>query len=339
MRIVKLGLVGILWGLLSGSVLGEELALVWSYKDALHPQIVPFIFNFYAKDNLEHSKKVSRIEVVNEATQQPIQILNDLDVPQIERRFSLVDVNFDGIKDISLAKEQKGYHYYFVFDNRTGQFQRNTLLEQLPNVTFDPLKKQVVSMEQNHDQLRKTYYEYDGNRLVLARQEVKTCDANHHCETTAFVREKDTDVVKTDGLAYLNSLSSQKAACLTKVHKKLNSEEHSETLEAQQQLSECYKKIIINVANKFYPDSHFGQDLEEEINRVVERHHRLLHKMAHCPSSKPQGCRFYEQFDVLAGTVDYLNELIEFMVLNVGEGYPEFKPEQWLKKWDAARAS
>lgn len=118
----------------------------------------------------------------------------------------------------------------------------------------------------------------------------------------------------------------------------MTSEDHAQVLEAQQELSECYKKMIMDLGGKFYPEAHFGQDLEDEINVVVERHHRFLHKMAHCPTSKTD-CRFYEQFDVLAGTVDYLSELMEFMVLNVGEGYPDFNPETWLKKWDAVKPS
>lgn len=336
--------------LLMSSPAYAQDGLTWTYKDALHAQMVPFIFNFYGPKNQPEPHKTTRIEVINEATHQPIQIFSDVNLPAIERRFSLVDVNFDGIKDICIAKEQKGHHYYFVYDKKLGQFHRHPVLEQIPNATFDRNLKQVVSFDQDSSHMRKTYYEYDGDKLVLARQEVQTCDGDNRCETSAFVREKgnlapshgqtqssNTKGPGVDGLTYLNSLSSQKAACLALVSGKQPAPESNpaEVLKAQQQLSECYKKLVIGIADKFYPSSHFGQDLELEINSVVERHHRLLYKIAHCPSSKAQGCRYYEEYDALAGTVDYLNELVEYMVLNIGEGYPEFNPEQWLKKWDA----
>jgi hypothetical protein len=345
--------IGIMLLLFSSSVYSQDPELTWTYKDALHAQMVPFVFNFYGPKG-PGPRKTTRIEVINEATLQPIQIFSDVNLPTIERRFSLVDVNFDGIKDICIAKEQKGQHYYFIYDKQAGQFRRNTLLEQIPNATFDYNQKQVVSFENDKDKerSRKTYYEYEGDKLVLARQDIKTCDGNH-CETNALVRVKDKDLSElsnsgslnlnksnlspADGLTYLNSLSNQKAACLARVNGKRPSPESNsaDVLKAQQQLSECYKKMVIGLASKFYPRSHFGQDLELEINSLVEHHHKVLHRMANCPSSKAQGCRYYEEYDALAGTVDYLNELVEFMVLNIGEGYAEFNPEKWLKKWDA----
>lgn len=140
-----------------------------------------------------------------------------------------------------------------------------------------------------------------------------------------------------EGLAYLNTLSNQKAACFAKINGKLASSPSNEEkiLNNQEQLAICYKKIVIDLATKFYPDGHFGKNIEEEIQAIIDRQQNLLNKITHCPASKEEGCHFYEKYDALSGTVDYLNETIEMMALNIGEGYPEFNPEKWLKKWEA----
>lgn len=141
-----------------------------------------------------------------------------------------------------------------------------------------------------------------------------------------------------EGLAYLDNLVNQKAACFAKIDGKSNTAgttPEEKMLKKQEQLAACYQKILIDLGSKFYPDHHFGQDLTQEIEQVVARQQVLLQKITQCPSSKQEGCQFYEQYDAVSGTADYLNELIEFMALNIGEGYPEFNPEKWLKKWEA----
>lgn len=342
----------------SQSAICSEQKLIWSAKESLSAEYVPFVFHFYGEGLSDSDKTITRIAVINSATQQPIQIIKDLSANNPEQQFALVDVNFDGVKDIRLGTSQPGFHYYWIYDRQSGQFQRELNLEKIPNAEFDKENKKIISLQHEPMGSRKTYYEYQNQQVVLVRQEIQNCDLNHHCETTSFVRASN-DIQKIDkidktapksitqtkaltyakqDLDYLYSLANRKAVCLANVSEVMLTEDHERIIKAQLQLSECYKKVILDLAQKFYSPAHFGQDLEGEINAVVEQHNRLLHKMAHCPASKVGGCRHYEQFDVLAGTVDYLNELIEFMVLNVGEGYAEFNPERWLKRWDAVLA-
>lgn len=136
-------------------------------------------------------------------------------------------------------------------------------------------------------------------------------------------------------LAYLNSLPNQKAACLAKIENELSTKASKQTnmLKRKEALSACYKKIVLDLAGKFYPEGHFGKELEQEIHQILERQRHFFEKVTHCPTSK-KACEFYEDYDALSAMVDYLNETIEFMALNVGEGYSDFNPESWLKKWD-----
>ena len=138
------------------------------------------------------------------------------------------------------------------------------------------------------------------------------------------------------GLTYLNSLPNQKAACLSKIQNKYSPNQSNEEhmLKRKEELTACYKKIVLDVASKYYPSGHFGNDLEQELHHIIDKQQHLYDKMTHCPLSKNGSCEFYEDYDAASAMVDYLNEMIEFMVLNIGEGYSAFNPEAWLKKWD-----
>lgn len=149
-----------------------------------------------------------------------------------------------------------------------------------------------------------------------------------------FANSKDSTETS---LAYLNSLPNQKAGCLAKLENDLSAKtsKQANMLKRKETLSACYKKIVLDIAGKFYPEGHFGKELEQEIQLILERQRHFFEKVTHCPTSK-KACEFYEDYDALSAMVDYLNETIEFMALNVGEGYPDFNPESWLKKWDNA---
>lgn len=154
---------------------------------------------------------------------------------------------------------------------------------------------------------------------------------------TFFVSQLAFSESLTDAsLAYINSLPNQKAACIAKIENQYPADQAKQQnmLKRKEALSVCYQKIAIDVAKKFYPSEHFGKNLEHELNQIFNHQRHLYEKITHCPSSKNQECDFYEDYDALSAMVDYLNETVEFMVLNVGEGYPDFNPERWLKKWD-----
>lgn len=135
-------------------------------------------------------------------------------------------------------------------------------------------------------------------------------------------------------LIYLNSLPNQKAACLAKIDSLFPDESKQiKMLKRKEALSACYKKIVLDVAGKFYPEGHFGKDLEQSLHQMIDQQRHFFEKVTQCPTSKKE-CEFYENYDALSAMVDYLNETIEFMALNIGEGYSDFNPETWLKKWD-----
>jgi hypothetical protein len=339
---------------------------IWITKDSLHPEMVPFIFKFYAKMTQDNQQAIDKVEIINEATSSPIQVLGEITAYDPQHYFHTIDTNFDGVKDIRIAKGQKNgnvYHYYWSFDRMKGQFIRNTALEEIPNAEFDTLNKQITSVAKDGHGQSKSFYQVKDNKLVLVKQEKQTCDENNHCENLVFVLQTTEPALEKSepkpvvaaaaaiekpapkkpmtaelNSQYLFGLANRKAACLAPVKEILQTGQPAQRLKAQKELSECYKGIILDLAQKYYPNSHFGQDLETEINQLVEHHHQLLYKMAHCPQSKKGDCHSFEELDVLAGTVDYLNELIEFMVLNIGEGYAQFNPEAWLKQWDGVFA-
>src|SRR5690348_12180930 len=94
------------------SAVSQEQRLLWAMKDSLNSQIVPFTFNFYASTTHEH-KEADQLEISNAATGIPIQVLSGLKITDPNLQFSLIDVNFDGIKDIRIARDPKGFHYYW----------------------------------------------------------------------------------------------------------------------------------------------------------------------------------------------------------------------------------
>lgn len=168
----------------------------------------------------------------------------------------------------------------------------------------------------------------DGTKIVMKKSLLSTI--------LLFVSlSANSQDVAEVGLAYLNSLPNQKAACLAKVSSLFADEsKQAGMLKRKEALSACYKKIVLDVAGKFYPEGHFGKELEQELYQILDRQRHFFEKVTHCPTSK-KGCEFYEDYDALSAMVDYLNETIEFMALNVGEGYADFNPESWLKKWDS----
>jgi len=340
--------------LIMHNALAAEKKLLHSINQVIHPDIPAITFNFYAEASLDNVLECNRITVIDPQSNKPIQVISNFKMTDPAQQFMFMDVNFDGIKDLVITDKQSLRKIYWTYNLSLRRFEHQAALDSIVNPEFDFIHKQIVSLIQDSMGSKKSYYQFQGDKPVMVRQEMTQCDYQNNCETTVFVpqivaiksqdensstlNKRSDSLRKNQDLQYLTSLANRKAACISSVQQALEIGKHPETMDAQRQLSECYKKIIVDVAQKFYPGSHFGNDLESEINSAIEHHHRILYKMAHCPSSKDQGCQYYEEYDVLAGTVDYLNELIEFMVLNIGEGYAEFNPEQWLKKWDEVLA-
>jgi hypothetical protein len=89
------------------------------------------------------------------------------------------DMNFDGNPDIRLlnwvsANLQTTY-WYWLYDETTQQFQRDTTLDEIRNPTFDPAKKTIhTCWSDGYQSSGHAIYKWQGNKLQLIVEETES---------------------------------------------------------------------------------------------------------------------------------------------------------------------
>ncbi len=94
-----------------------------------------------------------------------------------QKFFIIEDVNFDGLNDIRLLAGLPAYanftYYYWTFDSNANQFQKDTILEEIPNPIFDHDNKLIHSSWIGDDSYGESTYKYVDGKLVLTEETLK----------------------------------------------------------------------------------------------------------------------------------------------------------------------
>jgi hypothetical protein len=165
--------------------------LLWSQTLKIHPDLPDFTFELTGvlKGKTANLKtlKVYRTKPDNSHPPQVIketksfQIITELDTPmkadEVDKYFKTEDVNFDGYLDLRLmetATTENSHYRFWLFNPKMAIFVENTDLKELPSLTIDADKKQIIATWKDSTTHEGTdYYQFINSKLLLIRQELK----------------------------------------------------------------------------------------------------------------------------------------------------------------------
>lgn len=127
-------------------VQGKELKFQPAFKATDRPAL---FFKFYTPSNAATMNNfIERIDVIDQKTQKVVQQLTGFKA--YNQSIDYKDINFDGYYDLILSDASNGrwaedqYHIYWMYNPKTGKFQRSSQLEKIqgyPNL--DGIKQQI----------------------------------------------------------------------------------------------------------------------------------------------------------------------------------------------------
>ena len=125
---------------------GKELKFQPAFKAANKPAL---FFKFYTPSNAATMNNfIERIDVIDQKTQKVVQQLTGFKA--YNQSVDYKDINFDGYYDLVLTDASNGrwaedqYHIYWMYNPKTGKYQRSSQLEKIqgyPNL--DGIKQQI----------------------------------------------------------------------------------------------------------------------------------------------------------------------------------------------------
>lgn len=125
---------------------GKELKFQPAFKAANKPAL---FFKFYTPSNAATMNNfIERIDVIDQKTQKVVQQLTGFKA--YNQSVDYKDINFDGYYDLVLSDASNGrwaedqYHIYWMYNPKTGKYQRSSQLEKIqgyPNL--DGIKQQI----------------------------------------------------------------------------------------------------------------------------------------------------------------------------------------------------
>lgn len=139
-------------------------------------------FNFKLEGEVSEDKMktVTAIAILNKKNGALFQNLTGFEaIVQENEQVILGDLNFDGYADIRLLQylpeDANVPFFYWLYNPKTKQYQRNTTLEIVRSPSIDKENSLILSQWVDGDSIQGTdYYQYSGNsNITLVKQEVK----------------------------------------------------------------------------------------------------------------------------------------------------------------------
>ena len=141
--------------------------------------------------SMKDHREVQQIVPEENSIWSPVNRIKDF----LKRDFIVEDMNFDGYNDFRLLEYMPAFaynanYYDWIFDPSTGQFSRDTLLEQVYGPTFERNSKQVIYSWRepgNFEHYGTDIYEYVSGRITLVESEENIPDYREGKEEPDYI--------------------------------------------------------------------------------------------------------------------------------------------------------
>jgi len=133
----------------------QILSNEYECRSSISDKLPEFIFTIHIdtlNNDIGQDHAVTRIRIRRADKKNRVQTLKPLEMYQAfaPRHFELIDMNFDGFKDILLqygcGATGNGQSYTWLYDPKTGRFKYNNALSQITTATAHPDTKTITSL-------------------------------------------------------------------------------------------------------------------------------------------------------------------------------------------------
>lgn len=195
--------------------LQEEVTLLRTLTEKIHPALPEFIFNIYGQKPVEPHQDylIRKITVAN--ADQPEKVWQEIildkvarvdaypSVPGLNSGFYIEDLNFDGYKDLRLQLWRPAGpnipYAYWLWDQSAAKFIPNKELEEILSPKVDHENHTIVSFIRDGSTYAEFTYKYFGGHVKLIRSLTAEYRHNYNNKTLTVhitVRERKGDEMK-----------------------------------------------------------------------------------------------------------------------------------------------